>query len=62
MFRIAEGLSRNEGPFTLRYTTMSDLAPMYASTFSISVDMHTDDALQRMEEGLIRMHSPKWNR
>lgn len=62
VFNIAEGLRRNEGPFSLRYTPLSALIPAYASTFGISAGLDTDAVLQCMEEGLIKMFSPKWNR
>jgi len=57
VFNIAEGLRRNEGPFSLRHTSLLALLPMYATTFGISADF----ALERMEERLIGLLSPKWN-
>ncbi len=61
VFNIAEGLRRNEGPFSLRYTSLSALLLTYGATFGISTDMDADLALQRMEERLIGLLSPKWN-
>ena len=62
VFSIAEGLRLNEGPFALRYTSLSTLLPTYESMFGISARMDADLALQRMEEGLIGLLSPTWNR
>lgn len=62
VFSIAEGLLRNEGPFSLRYTSLSALLPQFESVFNIYAGMDADLALQRMEEGLIELLSPTWNR
>lgn len=62
VFSIAEGLRRNEGPFSLRYTSLSALLPTYASMFSILADTDANLALQQMEQGLIGLLSPTWNR
>ena len=62
VFSIAKGLKNNEGPFSLRYTSLSSLLPTYGSMFGISTGIDADLALQRVEEGLIGLLSPKWNR
>ena len=62
VFRIAEGLKSNAGPFSLRYTSLSSLLPNYGPMFGISAGTDVDIALQRVEEGLIGLLSPKWNR
>lgn len=61
VFKIAEGLRLNEGPFSLRYTSLSALLPTYGATFGISTGMDADLALKQMEERLIGLLSPKWN-
>lgn len=62
VFDIAAGLSRGEGPFTLRYTTLSDLLPMFGSRFGIPSHMLAKDALKKMEAGLTSALSPLWLR
>lgn len=52
VFNIAEGLRRNEGPFSLRYTPLSALIPLYTSTFGISAGLDTDTVLQRIGRGV----------
>ncbi len=61
VFSIAEGLRRNEGPFSLRYTSLSALLPTYGAGFGISAGMDPDLALKYMEDGLIGRLSPMWN-
>lgn len=61
VFNIAEGLRRNEGPFSLRYTSLSALLPSYGSGFGISAGMKPELALKYMEGGLIGLLLPTWN-
>lgn len=61
-FNIAEGLRGGKGPFTLRYTTLSALLPIYGSQFGISSETPSATALELMEYGLVNSLSPLWNK
>lgn len=61
VFNIAKGIRAGEGPFNLRYVTLSALMPKYASQFGIQGGAPVDAALAQMESGLIAELSPSWN-
>lgn len=62
VFNIADGLRDGEGPFSLRYTTLSALLPVYGEQFGISPNMPKSRQLALMEHGLILAFSPVWNK
>ncbi len=60
--RIAEGLQRGEGPFTLRYAPLDELLPALSSTLNVSPGLAKPRALVSLERALINKHQPLWNR
>lgn len=62
VFNIAKGLQAGDGPFSLRYSPLTELLPKYRSQFGISNGASTDIALRCMEAGLVTELSPLWNR
>lgn len=61
VFNIADGLRKEEGPFSLRYTTLSSLLPLYGRQFGILPTTPAALALKFMEDGLTQALSPLWN-
>ncbi|MBX3663538.1 MAG: hypothetical protein KF804_13890, partial [Burkholderiales bacterium] len=62
IFNIANGLRNGEGPFSLLYTPLAALEPIYGKKFGISPGTPTDLALNLMEDGLVATLFPPWNR
>lgn len=61
VFNIADGLRRGEGPFTLRYTPLSEILPIYGKQYGILSNETINNALKLMEDCLVNDLSPVWN-
>jgi len=55
-------LRQGKGPFTLRYTTLGLLMPIFGKQFGITDDDSNKVGLTKMENGLKRLLQPDWNK
>ena len=62
VFNIAKGLTTGDGPFSLRYSPLSELMPKYGPRYGIPNRASISTALKCLEAGLVNELSPPWNR
>lgn len=61
VFNIAKGLRAGEGPYHLRFTSLSALSARFAALLELDHLMDEDKALKRAEHGMILALDPAWN-
>lgn len=61
VFNIAEGLRREQGPYSLHVSTLDLLLKKFSQTLQFNPEMSTKEVLKEVENFLIREMQPVWN-
>lgn len=61
VFNIAEGLRREQGPYSLHVSTLDSLLAKFGQTLQFNPDMPAQQVLTEVENFLIREMQPVWN-